>query len=658
MDRRPLRTVAAVALVLSLTLGASLAATTTVFVGDGSHLETDSDVDVTLDGDYELASGNPFTDQETLSFPEADISGSNGNVTVVPSNLNGTTSDVTSIETDSDGIVIVNPNDKQAVGVSATQTVSSLSFRDINLNSRTEDDLVYQSAGTINLTIYGLDTDINIRARDRTTNDLPVVAADDVNSTGAATLALPSGTQQLAIESFDANAPEIVSTEPNGDVTDTPIDIRAMVDDDDMPADNVTLTLDVDGSQVNQTTISSEGNITHEVTNIGGGQHTWTITAEDKFGLTTSETIQFGVPDHLRIYNESSLSVIDGQQVDVTFFENDGGTAGEEIVTRSTNNGTVPMRGLDVAKSYVLEVSSSGYTDRQVPIRSVVDQTNIYLAPTGQSAISVEFQLDDNTGRYPASSTALYIQRPLAINGTTQYATVQGDTFGAANSLVADLVQGDRYRLVIRNQNNETRVLGSYTPEQSVVETLTVGEVQLTAGGDRGIGFNSRIIEENGQRYVKVTYWDPEEDTDDLNITIAERGNASNVLVQGDQVDGPFGLFSATYEVPASAPEDISYLVTADAARRGLEFREQATVGDVPELADRWNIDPLVLEGIGWVVLLALTGLVVIVDSRAAAVVAVVTAFFGVMLGVLPIDGRLLAVAGVVAFLFAINGGR
>jgi len=172
-------------------------------------------------------------------------------------------------------------------------------------------------------------------------------------------------------------------------------------------------------------------------------------------------------PETLFIRNESNPSeLVDGNatdpvEVEIRFFLADDTDSPDQVVSRSTTDGTVNMTGLPKNESFVVVADAEGYESRRIFVRSLIQQETIYLLPTNQPSLTKQYQLTDFTGIYPQKDSVLQIQR--ALNGSWE--TVQGDFFGASGEFEAILREGERHRLVILNtQTGESRVLGRVTP--------------------------------------------------------------------------------------------------------------------------------------------------------------------------------------------------
>lgn len=650
--------VALAVLAVLLVAGGAFAATTTIPYSGGPHMQTNSGLDVQLAGSGELPSGNVFPDDNTFDTGTGTVSAT-GQASVRVVGLGGTYAEVDNIDASSNPVTI-DPDDKQAVSVSGD--IDNIRFRDIDVTDSAdgETDFEYGGAsGTSTITLTDLPADTAVRAVEVGGS---VLATGETDSQGDITFVLPNSQHDVDVQAFSTGEPVIEDVSPTVGASDTPFDISATVDDPDFTSDQVTVTIELDGTQVKQTTISSRSTVTTTVNSITGGMHNYTVIAEDKFGNTATKTQAFGVPDTLYLYNETSpTQKVTSADVTIRYF----GVEGEDdrVYERSTSNGEIDMRGLPVGQRFVITIDADGYYYRTAAVDSLFNQQNVYLLAENHTAATIQFELDDSTGRFPPGESVLYVDR--AINGTDgvlDFETVAGDTFGASNSYRVQLEDDTRYRLRVRNDENETRVMGSYTTNGDALEVLPLGRVTLQSDVQASPVFQATLETDDasGQRYVRVVYVDPTETTSNLTLTVYEQGNETNVLRPESTETGPFGTYVETIPLPANASDDVSYRVEYSTDRFGGNEDDSGDrlVGDVPEIAKTFGLAPGVLEILAWVGMLMITGLVVIVDSRAAAIVAVVLSTALTWAGALSIPPFLLLLASVAALVFFIGGGR
>ncbi|MWG35899.1 LamG domain-containing protein [Halomarina oriensis] len=494
-------------------------------------------------------------------------------------------------------------------------------------------------------------------------SDSSTVTLDvEVEATGPSALSRIQG-EGVRAQSYDPSVSS-ESLSPNSTETalsESPV-LSASVSDEDFsnPGIDEQLTLEwfVDGEKVGETSASYEGPpATYQPQSISAGEHTWFVRVTDEQGhITTSATASFAVPSELTIRSATDGDqVLTGVNVGLKFYQD-----GEErVYERNVSDGTIDLVGLPVGQEFVVTAQSEDYYFRRAVIESIYDQESLYLLNTSVDASPITFGLDDSTGRFPSAETTLYVDRAINQSGTTEFKTIAGGNLGATASFQTTLQNDQVYRLRVRNEQGEVRVLGTYVPNGPAAAPLPIGRVTLRGDADAyndSAAVTQTRIETvtmtNGEeaRVVRVLYWDGADATDSLTYSVHERGNESNVLVPESTVSGPFGYFVATHSIPADAPEDVSYVVEVSADRGDTQAYEATKyAGEAGEIAHRFGMDPMVLSLLTWVGICCITGLVVIVDPRAAALVMVAATGFASVLGMIHPPGIAVALAGVVA---------
>jgi len=462
--------------------------------------------------------------------------------------------------------------------------------------------------------------------------------------------------------SADYAAPAVSNLSPTGQLQSSSPTLEADVTDADFPNDTVDATFYVDGGAVGTDSISSNGTVSTTTSGLTGGDHSVTVEVGDARGTandSTSGTIS--VPDTLYVRNESAPSqLVNGTNasVEVTFYGDD------RIYTRTTSDGTVSLTGLPVGQQFVVNVDAKGYENRRVVVDSIYNQQSVYLLPVNGTSSDIQFELNDRTGRF--RTPTLYIDKPITRDfdndnsNETRYQTVLADEFGAGGTVGTTLENGQRYRLRVINSAGEERLLGSYTPTADDVVTLTISQISVDgSSGPAEVTFDAQMVDENGQSAVRVIYEDSTNETTELRInvtqTITDNGTTTNVITDTTET-GTYGRFIATYPVNRSA-KNASYNVTVQAIDSGGStetYNEQ--LGNIAG----WSlgeINPQVRQLTGWVAIIGLTGLVVIRNPRAAALVAVISGTLFSTLGLISIHPVALGLAGGLAILANISGG-
>jgi len=340
--------------------------------------------------------------------------------------------------------------------------------------------------------------------------------------------------------------------------------------------------------------------------------------------------------------------------------------AGEDIVVeRQVTNGTVSLDGVPLDERLVITVreENADFTYRRILIESAIETSEIYLLPTNEPSAEVRFQLQDETGRFDSQDTRLFVEKPITrdFNGdgntTTRYQVISGDRVGADGEFPTILVDSERYRLRVENEQGEQRVLGSYVVQGAAVSTIPIGEVQFGADVSEGAGMQATLRPApdgaSHDHEVRIVYLDPEGETDEIAVGV-ENGSGSTIRpTTTEDVNGTTNRYIETYPITDASfdPEEDTAVVTVT-AQRGFETETfEQTLGDVPEVLTDAPIDPRVLELIGLVSIVAVVGLVVLISPAIAALVGPGYAGLLAVVGIVPIPIPAVVLAGVVGVL-------
>lgn len=484
-------------------------------------------------------------------------------------------------------------------------------------------------------------------------HDWSVTATDAYGNTQT------SATYSFTVDHYD---PVVADITPTGVLNDRPTEISANISDADFggDGDSLSVSISLDGSQIATQTLSSNATITEPMPDDGrtGGNHTLTISVTDDYGQTTTQSTQYTVPATLTIYNETNpQEIVDNTSVKVRFFKDD------TVFEETTTNGNVSLAGLPVSSDMTITITADNYVTRTTYIESIYNQQRVYALPTTATKASLVFELDDQTGDFPSSQSTLRIQRPITRDHDgdgsveTRYDTVAGGTFGASGQFPTELVgNGERYRLVVENDQGDRRELGSYTVTGDAAVPLPIGQLQFSSDArDSGVIFQGSLKSDDASRYIDLSYADPDRKTTELTYSIVWAGNETELVNR--TVAGPIRTYSANEPIPDNASGDATFEVNWNAVRDGGDDGSGAFfVGDVPEIATMLGIDPTVLAYASMVGIVAVTGLVVVFDDALAAIVAVVMASGLSLLGAVSIPPVGLAMGGAIAVLY--NVGR
>jgi hypothetical protein len=337
----------------------------------------------------------------------------------------------------------------------------------------------------------------------------------------------------------DAPTLDESSADPTGN-TDPAAELQIDVDDPQFNApqgDRVTVSFyRGDGTLIGRQSRTSAGTVSVEPDS-PSQNFSWYADATDEYGASSGQTQEFAatVPSTLQIYNESDPdSLVQNVQIEVQFY----GRGSDFTTTKSTSDGTVEFTDIPADQEFIVIARADGYYDRRVFVSSLFEQGRIYLLPRdGPTVVENVFRLDDNTGRFPARQTTLLIKKPIQVDDQTKYQTIAGDNFGSTNSFPVALERGQRYRLVVNNQDGDTRALGAYVARVNGTQTLDVGEIKIKKPVGDNYRFNITKTVSESSATVTVRYADSAEATDELNLYLHETGNRSNVVDSFETAD-------------------------------------------------------------------------------------------------------------------------
>jgi len=573
MNRRDAVIAVVVAMVAAASVGAAISYSTPT---ESPTLTTNSNVSVTLSGSHDLSpSETGFPDDETV-----EVASNNGNVTVSgSSDANLTITQITGTETQVESLnvsgapVTIDPEDKPAATVEGE--TATLDFREMALDDGTVDFSYSGSSGETTLTVRGLPADQVVAARDST----GLLDKATTDSNGVATFSLPNSEHDVTLASSSVSDPQLSDADPVGTQSTTPNELAVNVTDPDFPGDEVQVNISLDGSQQTSQNITGATRVTTSIGSISPGTHTWTVEATDSEGGVTTQTYEFGVPANISVYNESRPNELLNQTtINATVY-----SQGDEVFSRSTTDGNFSLEGLPASEDLVIELNAANFSKRTVIVEDIAQQQRFYLLPDDENSVDVRFQLDDPTGEFPSADSQLYIKRPLTVDGNTTYQTIAADEFGA-NGYVETLESDVRYRLVLKNADNDVRVLGAYSAPTSETVTLRPNSLELEFPENGGYNWNFTYDNSTGSPELRFQFADPQNETRNLRITIHEQGNTSNTL-SGYPVtyEGPLGTVSISEPLTAEQA-NTTWTVEWEADRNGNTIDSSQRVSARPDL--------------------------------------------------------------------------
>jgi hypothetical protein len=319
------------------------------------------------------------------------------------------------------------------------------------------------------------------------------------------------------------------------------------------------------------------------VTGTGVGVGDFRGDADDDIAFIdgAGELAIYSEPEKLEIRNASSPnSLVTNATVDVRFFTDTG-----TVTTQQTSTGIIDLTNSPPNAPLLVRVDAVGFNSRELILPSLIRQQEVFLVPTSQSTIDVEFSLEDNTGRFPGPETDLILERPLNVSGQTTFTRIEAGDFGASGTKSVTLVPGQRYRVTVKN-GDRTRELGPVTPTRPQVIPLEVGKLEFGVENESTFGFNAT---RNADTLTAV-YEDPDAGTTRMTISFREINNESNVVATSTKTSTT-GTFKFSHQLQGDARND-SYVARFEGARDGEQLNQTVVIG-----ADRFPLGTGLDEG-------------------------------------------------------------
>jgi len=502
------------------------------------------------------------------------------------------------------------------------------------------DDQTFQD-GT--LTVSGSNAAVSVS--DTTYSQTPLVVRDvTINSGGSLTVARSDLNQTLTV--VDGGASVIQLTEY--DEQDSAVDL------DYSSAGGVTVRLDGFPAIGVAAVDASTGEPLDTVAVDQSGVAEFTLPSG-----TNSVRLE-PTPSELQVRNEAAPDqLVDGN---VTLTARLFAGSGDTVIERQVTNGTVSLAGVPLDQELVITVreANADYVYRRILIESAIQTSEIYILPTTEPAAEVRFQIADETGRFQSENTRLFVEKPITRANSTEYRVISGDRVGADGEFPTILVDSQRYRLRVENDQGEQRVLGSYVVQGARVARIPIGEVQFSADVSEGAAMQASLRQAPSSasysHEVRIVYLDPEGTTDSIEISVTNSTGGQIRPTTTEQLNGTANAYVETYPItqPFDPEQDTATIDVT--ATQGVEQQSfTTTVGDVPEILTNAPIDTQVLEIIGLVSIVAVVGLLVIVSPTAAAVVGPGYAGALTITGVVPIPLPAVVLAGLIGILASVG---
>jgi len=396
-------------------------------------------------------------------------------------------------------------------------------------------------------------------------------------------------TSKIAVAEGDTTtAPVQTNATPTGELTQEPTDLSVDVSDADFGADeNVTVTIDWEGSQTHQETLTANSTVTTPIPEdlMSGQSYTWTVNTTDAFGNTNVQSYSFHVPGTVFIYNET-LGNNDEYQLITSPVDVEATITGDlgTVQQRTVTSGEINLTNLPPEESYIITVNAENYSVRSVFIDSLYDQSAIFMLPEGDDAVENLISVTDRTGRF-SENPVLKSQRVINASRVPnipqtgfQWLTVSGDRLGADGQYNARFAQNQRYRFVVENVDGDTRVLGEYTAQLTGTIDLEIGEVQFDFGNETaGYLWDASVVNESTGASVQFAYEDFDKLTSEITVTISTRDGEQ--VAQETFTGGPYGQLAYTYPINQTQYEETDYEVSFSAVRDGETITQSQPAG-------------------------------------------------------------------------------
>lgn len=513
---------AALVALLLISSGAVLAYTTVFTAGSGTSYETGSGLVVSTTTDHGVDAANPFNDSETAYIDGVSFS-SSGAANLTVDQFRGEWTNVSSVDASTSSISI-DPDDKP--GVDVTGSVTAVSYRETAL----DDDqvaFVYSASGSGTVSVHGLSANQTWTAA---TTSGQVLDNGTTDGSGVAAVGVDSASNEEVVL-FTNKAPLVdnASASPTGSLTQQSVTLSINTSDQTFAStqgDELNATFYVDGETVGTDTLTSNGTASVQYDEAMGGTKNWYVVVTDNYGATvTSDTFSFQSPSTLDFRKETSPSeLVDSATVQVTAYYSG------DVERRNVTDGQLNLTDFPVDEPIIIRVNASGYYSRTAVIESVYDQSNVYMLNSSRSSYLIRFQLQDLTGDFPESDTVLFVERDINLNNSTEWRVIAGDNFGV-KGVPVNLEQDERYRLRIKNlDTGQTVVIGAFTPVQSETVTISTGGATIEIPESEKTYGWAIDLNESAQQ-INFRYEDTANSTESVKLTIHERFNKSNVLV-------------------------------------------------------------------------------------------------------------------------------
>ena len=345
--------------------------------------------------------------------------------------------------------------------------------------------------------------------------------------------------------------------------------------------------------------------------------------------------------------------------------------SGDQVIERQVTDGTVSLDGVPLDEELIVTVKeeNADYVYRRILLDSAIENSEIYLLPTTSPSSEIEFQLRDETGRFDAEETKLFVEKPISRDydgdGTneTRYQPISGDRIGGNGAFPTVLESSERYRLRVENDAGEQRVLGSYTVTGAERTTLPIGEVTFREDVDEGAALQANLREAaDGASYdpeVRLVYVDPEAKTESIDISITD-SDGTTIRPESTENITADEAYVESYPITDSSfdPTQDTATVAVEALRDNQIETFERKLGDVPDVFTQVPLSTQAIELVSLGSIVAVFGLLAIISGPLAALVGTGYAGLLSLVGLAPIPMPAVVLAGVVGVVATVGSRR
>ncbi|MDB2293684.1 hypothetical protein PM085_15615, partial [Halorubrum ezzemoulense] len=307
---------------------------------------------------------------------------------------------------------------------------------------------------------------------------------------------------------------------------------------------------------------------------------------------------------------------------------------------------------------------NADFVYRRILIESAIQTSEIYVLPSSEPSAQIRFQLRDDTGRFgDSANTRFFVEKPITRDydndGTneTRYQVISGDRLGADGEFPTILVDSERYRLRVENDAGEQRVLGSYVVQGATTSPIPIGSIEISGDTEQGALMQATLREApdgaSHEHEVRLVYVDPEGETSEIDVSITN-GTGGQIRPTSTEQINSTAAYVETYPITQPFnPEEDTATVEIVATRNFEQVTFEEQLGDVPPI-DTGPLPQELVELAALASILAVLGLLVIINPAMAALVTPGYAGLLVVLGLAPIPMFGVVLAGLIGVLASV----